>query len=580
MAIGSNKTVVKRLSDVDERVHRKRARRESDRHAAEHAQRLAQAAERRWVQIVEAGPAAIFALNERGTIMFVNTMIERLLGYSSGELIGKSVEMLVPERFRVDYERFRAGFSDAPEKQQMAVGHDLYAIRKDGSEISIEVALNPIDVDGERLIVGSVVDTTERKMAEAAQQTLHQLALISVGTATMEEVLAGIVDAAIAITHADFGNVQLMDQASSELKIVAQRGFPLWWIDYWNTDSKGHGTCGTALERRERVIVEDVEQSAIFTGNDLVMQRSAGIRAVQSTPLLSRSGKLIGMFSTHYRRPHRPDARTLQLLDLLACQAADIIAEALAEEERIHLLEVEREARAEADAANHAKDLFLARVSHELRTPLNALMGWTRMLRDGSIAAAKVPHAITSIDHNAEVLNKLVEDLVEMSRITTGNLQLQRKHLDIVAVLKEAVNLLELTANAKTVRVETRSEVEPITVDGDPIRLRQVLSNLLSNAIKFTPPHGRVIARARLTDGEVEISVTDSGQGIAPDFVSHVFEPFTQAETSGPGLGLGLAIVQQLVEAHGGRIIVTSEGVGLGATFTLHLPALRVPETV
>jgi GAF domain-containing protein len=143
------------------------------------------------------------------------------------------------------------------------------------------------------------VDITERKQAEAARQSLHQLAMMPLGRATMEQVLAGIIEAALTITHADFGNIQLLDPRTSNLKIAAQRGFPHWWIDYWDTVSDGDATFGAALQRGERVIVEDVEQSPVFTGADLEMQRKAGVRAVQSTPIISRSGKPIGMFSTH-----------------------------------------------------------------------------------------------------------------------------------------------------------------------------------------------------------------------------------------------------------------------------------------
>jgi signal transduction histidine kinase len=234
------------------------------------------------------------------------------------------------------------------------------------------------------------------------------------------------------------------------------------------------------------------------------------------------------------------------------------------------------QARAEANAANHSKDVFVARVSHELRTPLNALMGWTQMLRDGQIAPARAPKAIAAIDRSGEALRTLVEDLVEMSRITTGNLLLDRRHLDIVTVVRESVSLLEPAANDKDISVEMDIGSEPVTVAGDPVRLRQIVWNLLSNAIKFTPAKGRVVLRARLTGGEVEISVVDSGQGIVAEFLPHVFEPFSQADgSSRQGLGLGLAITHQLVKAHDGRVTVISPGVGAGTTFSVFLPVVR-----
>jgi len=205
-----------------------------------------------------------------------------------------------------------------------------------------ELSATPVrDVKGE--IIGSVTvsrDITERKKAEQelardldAMARLRKLGMLFVQEDNLEPLLTEIVDAAIAITGADFGNIQLIDPKSGDLRIAAQRGFPQWWLEFWNSVSKGRGSCGTALQRGERVMVEDVEKSPIFVDTPaLDIQRKAGVRAVQSTPLISRSGEPLGMFSTHYRTPHRPDDRALQLLDLLARQAADMIERARAEE--------------------------------------------------------------------------------------------------------------------------------------------------------------------------------------------------------------------------------------------------------
>jgi signal transduction histidine kinase len=234
----------------------------------------------------------------------------------------------------------------------------------------------------------------------------------------------------------------------------------------------------------------------------------------------------------------------------------------------------ERAARAEADAANRSKDVFLARVSHELRTPLNVMMGWAQMLRDKTLAQTKVAQAVASITRNGELLQTLVGDLIEMSRLTTGTVQLNRSPLDIVPIVRESMSLLESSANAKDIRVQMNHESESIVVNADPTRLRQVLWNLLSNAIKFTPPKGSVVLRVRQAGNEAEISVTDSGRGISSDFLPHVFEPFSQAGGDGQGLGLGLAIARQLVQAHEGRIAAVSPGADGGATFTVFLPVV------
>jgi signal transduction protein with GAF and PtsI domain len=200
--------------------------------------------------------------------------------------------------------------------------------RKDGSVFTGEVAGRRLP-DGRIQIV--VRDVTERRETEAAQRRLHELAMLRLARADVKTMLEAVLDAAIAITHADFGTIQLLDAKSSQLQIAAQRGFPDWWIAYWQHVDKGHGTCGTALGLGRRAIVEDVERSPIFSAADLDVQRRAGVRAVQSTPLISRSGNPLGVLSTYFKTPCRPVDRTLQMIDLLAHVAAEIIEHAQAE---------------------------------------------------------------------------------------------------------------------------------------------------------------------------------------------------------------------------------------------------------
>jgi PAS domain S-box-containing protein len=236
----------------------------------------------------------------------------------------------------------------ALDNPDISYAFDHRIVRPDGSVGWIHAKATTVrDPAGQPIrIVGVNLDITERKQAEEALRhlaeqsradvkamtTLNELGMLSSREDTLSPVLAQIVDAAISIAGSDFGNIQLLDPASGDLKIVAQRGFPDWWVQFWNQVSKGQGACGTALEGGQRVIVEDIEQSPIFadaTARDI--QLKAGVRAVQSTPLLSRTGKILGMFSTHYKRSHRPDGRTLQMLNLLARQAADIIERTQAE---------------------------------------------------------------------------------------------------------------------------------------------------------------------------------------------------------------------------------------------------------
>jgi PAS domain S-box-containing protein len=240
-----------------------------------------------------------------------------------------------------------------------------------------------------------------------------------------------------------------------------------------------------------------------------------------------------------------------------------------------------REAKSAAESANQLKDHFLATLSHELRTPLNAILGYARMLQTNAIAPDKRPQAIEVIERNAVAQNRLVEDLLDMSRITTGKVRLDPQPVPVVTVLREAVEGVKPAADGKGIAVTLDLDPFAGTVKADTTRLQQIFWNLLMNAVKFTSGGGRITVTLRRQDAHVEIAVTDTGSGIAADFLPFVFEPFRQAEgcfdrTHG-GLGLGLAISRQLVELHGGTVAAASPGVGLGATFTVRLPRVDVP---
>jgi PAS domain S-box-containing protein len=236
-----------------------------------------------------------------------------------------------------------------------------------------------------------------------------------------------------------------------------------------------------------------------------------------------------------------------------------------------------RESEAHLREANRIKDEFLATLSHELRTPLNAVLGWSDLMRDGTLPPDTQRRALDSVVRNAKAQAQLVDDLLDISRIVSGKLEIKRETVDVAAVIAAAVETVRVSATAKDISLSV--SIDPgsaLLVHGDPDRLQQVVWNLLTNAIKFTPTGGRVDVRARRIDSVAEILVTDSGQGIAEEFVPHVFERFRQADSTHArkhaGLGLGLAIVRHLVEAHGGTVAADSQGQGQGSTFIVRLP--------
>lgn len=237
----------------------------------------------------------------------------------------------------------------------------------------------------------------------------------------------------------------------------------------------------------------------------------------------------------------------------------------------------EQEARTEAEQANRLKDEFLAVLSHELRTPLNAVMGWTQILQAAGLADPTALRALASIKRNAEAQHRLVEDLLDVSRIVTGKFPLEQRPLDMRAAVNAAVETIRPAATAKNVRMTTELPAE-VPVRGDAYRLQQVATNILSNAVKFTPEGGQVEVALAHSQQFATLTIRDSGEGITPELTPHIFDRFRQGDSSSTrphgGLGLGLAIARHIIEAHGGTIEARSDGKGLGSTFSIRVPAL------
>lgn len=257
------------------------------------------------------------------------------------------------------------------------------------------------------------------------------------------------------------------------------------------------------------------------------------------------------------------------------------IAQRRSEDERVQLA-LAREAQAQAEAANRAKDDFLALVSHELRSPLNAMLGWVQVLRQTEVPPDVTDKALETIERSARTQARMIEDLLDISRIVNGRLQLNKEPVEIAAVVRAAADLMRPAAEAKEITLNIALSPSAGPVAGDAERLQQIIVNLLSNAIKFTPERGRVDVRLESVASRVRLSVTDTGRGISRDFLPRIFDRFSQAENGAArsrqgGLGLGLAIVRHLVELHGGTVRAESPGAEQGATFIVELPQLPTP---
>lgn len=306
------------------------------------------------------------------------------------------------------------------------------------------------------------------------------------------------------------------------------------------------------------------------------------VRSYLAVPVVSRSGEVIGGLFFGHAQPGVFNERAEKIITGIAAQAAVSIDNArlydaaqMAAAEREKLLESERAARGLAERMSSLKDDFLATLSHELRTPLSSILGWVQILRRSS-DPEEVRKGVDVIERNARMQSQLIEDLLDMNRIATGKVRLDIQPVQPISFIEAALETVMPSADAKQIRVERMLDPSAGPVPGDPGRLQQVMSNLLANAIKFTPKGGKVQVLLERVNSHVEITVSDSGIGIEPELLPHVFERFRQADGSMArqfgGLGLGLSIVKSLVELHGGSISAQSAGKGRGAAFHVHLP--------
>ncbi|MBW4463591.1 MAG: PAS domain S-box protein [Nodosilinea sp. WJT8-NPBG4] len=472
-----------------------------------------------------------------------------------------------------------------------------YRLRaKDGEyRWAIDAASPWFGVEGQfKGFIGSVIDISDRKQAEAIITTdlkntrlLRDLSAQLLIENNIQVLYDKIMAAAITLTRADAGTVQILDNATQELVLLASQGFDQTITDHFDrVNASSNTSCGLALLRGTRAFIDFDMPECDDPCGALRIHVDAGYRSAQSTPLLSRSGRPIGMVSTHWCKHHRPTARELRFLDLLARQAADLLEQRQTEAERRQVLAREQAAREEAERANRIKDDFLAVLSHELRSPLNPILGWTQLLQNGKLNPARQMDALATIERNAKLQAQLIEDLLDISRIMQGKLTLTATSVGLASIIHAAVETVRLAAAAKRIQITLDLDPDVALVSGDAARLQQVVWNLLTNAVKFTDHGGQVTvqlrrgaAKGNLGQAIAQIRVIDTGKGIDPQFLPHVFEYFRQEDGSTTrkfgGLGLGLAIVRQIVESHGGTVTVESGGEQQGATFIVQLPALQ-----
>jgi PAS domain S-box-containing protein len=464
---------------------------------------------------------------------------------------------------RSDYNNEYRILTSAGEKWVAARGHGTYG--GDGAVVGM---------------IGIVQDITEpmrtkellREQADVLQ-IINDFGRLLSAELDLKKLVQALIDAATEVVGAEFGAFfyNVLDDGGGEYMRYALSGadrrqferFPL---------PRATAIFAATLQGEAVIRLNDVTEDPRYGQNDPhrgVPRGHPPLRSYLAIPVLSRSGeKLGGLFFGHAEPGVFTDSDE-RIVSGLAAQGAIAI-------ENARLFDAVQKEREAAEIANRLKDEFLATVSHELRTPLNAVLGWTSLLRATQMDEVRRNKALETIERNARLQQKIVEDILDVARIIAGQLRLDRDPMPFRPIVEAAVESIRPMAAAKSLGLTVELEDDPAILIGDRARLRQVVWNLLSNAVTFTPEGGAVRVSLDVTESHVELVVSDTGEGIAPAFLPHVFERFRQEDArvtrAHGGLGLGLAIVRHLTEMHGGSVAAVSAGEGKGATFIVRLP--------
>ena len=528
-----------------------------------------------------------------GQFVDMNRKFSDILGYSADELSRLTFRQITHPEDLAETERL-VGALLAGEIPEYVV--EKRYLRKDGSVIwSLTTVTLFRDPTGRpERFVGVIEDVTRRKRAETALreetrilELLNETGRLLASQLDVQALAQAVTDAATQLSGAEFGAFfyNTTGEHGDAFLLYTLSGAPREAFDGLGR-ARATALFGPTFRGDPPIRIDDLLADARYgtmPPHDGLPTGDLPVRSYMAVPVTSRSGEVIGGLFFGHSQAGVFTERAERLIVGVAAQAGIAIDNARLYEvaqraaaERKALLDSERAARAAAERLSEEKDQFLATLSHELRTPLNAILGWSQVLRMGGKGEGDQLRGLETIERNARMQAQLIEDLLDMSRITSGRFSLDVQLVDPAAVIEAAIETVKLAADARGIRLTTNIDRSVAPIPGDPARLQQVVWNLLSNAIKFTPEQGEVRIDARRTGDHTEIAVADNGIGIRPEFIPFLFERFRQGDASTTrrfgGLGLGLSIVRSLVELHGGVVTATSAGEGRGTTVTVRLP--------
>jgi PAS domain S-box-containing protein len=503
--------------------------------------------------ILNAALDAVITMDARGFITDFNPAAEKIFGYPKEMAIGHTVaDLIIPARLHAQHWAGLSRYLATGESRVLGTRIEQVAVHADGHEFPVELSILRIEGSTPATFAAMLRDLSDVKHAMTQQARLAAI-VASSDDGIVGKTLNGI------ITSWNRGAERIFGYAADEM--IGQSILKLI------PEQRHHEEESILRQLRQGGKIEHFETERLHKDGRLLTV------SLTSSPIYAPDGTIIGASKivrdiTARKRADEELRRRDEELRSLSEQAA---------EERERLLKSERAAREESERMSALKDEFLATLSHELRTPLNAILGWAQILRRAH-QESDFQRGVDTIERNARMQAQLIEDLLDMSRITSGQVRLDTQAVHLVPIIEAAIETVTPSAKAKSIRVESVLDPAAGPVSGDPARLQQVIWNLLSNAVKFTPKNGKVQVLLARVNSHVEISVADTGAGITPDFLPHVFDRFRQADASTTreyaGLGLGLSIVKSLVELHGGVVRAESDGAGRGATFMVRLPVM------
>ncbi len=543
------------------------------------AEELLRSSETRSKAIINTALDAVLLMDAAGSILDWNPAAERIFGWRREEILGAELAAhIIPERLREAHRRGLAHLLATGEGPVLGRRLELPALRRDGGEFPVELAISPLPGAERSTFVGFIRDLSQRKAAERELAERARLSMLRADIASLlassvelDPSLHGACELLVRHLEASFARIWLLDESGAVLILRASAGL------YTHLDGEharvpiGKYKIGRIAQTQRAHLTNDVPHDPNIS--DPKWAEREGMVAFAGYPLIvdGRLLGVLGLFSKH--------TLSEAVLGDLA-PMADAIAGSVQRRYADADLRAEKE---RAELALRAKDDFLAALSHELRTPLMPVLMTASALREDTRLPEAVRSELAMIERNIALEARLIDDLLDLTRITKGRLQLREEMCDVHSLIGLAVAIMHDEARAKPVAVELDLAARRASLRGDPARLQQVVWNLLRNAIKFTPVGGRVAIRTRdETDGRLRIEVSDTGVGLAPDATESIFHPFEQAGRAHDhrfgGLGLGLAIARGIVHLHEGQIRAESDGLGKGATFIVELPhAMEAP---